>query len=386
MRKYLQSQVVLTGLAVFAMFFGAGNLVYPIEIGMKSGSHNLLGMCSFLLTAVILPVIGLVAMLMYDGNYKQFFGRLGKWSGDIAILICMLIIGPIIAIPRITTLSHTMMTPFIPPMSSLVFALIFFTITFLCVFRENKIVGLLGKIFSPAKLIALSVIVCWGLWNATGYVPTNLTDWQIFKDSLLTGYKTLDLLGAIFFSAIIINLLKIDNSERKIAMRDLVKVGLKAGLIGAGLLTIVYFGLSYLSAFHSHGLAGTDPDVLFRELSFRVLGHYGAAIIGVIVMMGSLSTAIALTAVLSEYLRHDILYNRVTFAQSAVLVLLACVPLSIYGFGMVIKLTGGPILYIGYPMLITLTFANIAYKWFGFKPVKLPVLVTGVIALVSYLA
>ena len=66
--------------------------------------------------------------------------------------------------------------------------------------------------------------------------------------------------------------------------------------------------------------------------------------------------------------------------------LLACVPLSIYGFGMVIKLTGGPILYIGYPMLITLTFANIAYKWFGFKPVKLPVLVTGVIALASYLA
>ena len=386
MRNYLQSQVFLTGLAVFAMFFGAGNLVYPILVGMKSGSHNLLGMCSFILTAVILPVIGLVAMLMFDGNYKQFFGRLGKWSGEIAILICMLIIGPVIAIPRITILSHTMLAPFIPEMSNLVFALLFFTLTYLCVFRENKIVGLLGKVFSPAKLVALAIIIIWGIWTATSYVPTDLTNWQIFKASILTGYGTLDLLGAIFFSAIVINLLKIDNSDRKVAMRDLVKVGLKAGLIGAGLLTIVYFGLSYLSAFHSHGLAGVDPDVLFRELSFKVLGFYGAAVIGVVVMMGSLSTAIALTAVLAEYLQHDILRNKISFAKSAVLVLLACVPLSIYGFDMVMALTGGPIVYIGYPMLIALTFANIAYKWFGFKPVKVPVLLTGIITLLSYLA
>lgn len=385
MKKYLQSQVVSTGLAVFAMFFGAGNLVYPILVGMQSGSHNLLGMGGFILTAVILPVIGLVGMLLYDGDYEVFFGRLGKIPGKLAILSCMLIIGPVIAIPRITTLSHTMLAPFLPPMSDLMFAVLFFMITYFCAFRENRIVGLLGNIFSPAKLLALGTIVIWGLWTAVSYVPTSLSNWEIFKSSLLTGYGTLDLLAAIFFSAVVINLLKLDQANRQADVKALVKVGLKAGLIGASLLTIVYLGLSYLSAFHSHGLAGVDPDVLFRELSFKVLGQAGAAVIGVIVMMGSLSTAIALSVVLAEYVQRELGRGRLRFSLAVALVLLSCIPLSIYGFSMVMALTGGPIVYIGYPMLITLTFANIAYKWWGFKPVKVPVLLTGLIALISYL-
>ena len=385
MQKYLQSQVVLTGLAVFAMFFGAGNLVYPILVGMQSGSHNVIGMSGFILTAVVLPVIGLIGMLLYNGDYEAFFGRLGRVPGKIAIGVCMLVIGPVIAIPRITTLSHTMLAPFIPPMSDLVFAILFFSVTFLCVFRENKIVGLLGKIFSPAKLLALGAIILWGLWTAVSYVPTSLSNWEILKSSLFTGYGTLDLLGAIFFSAIVINLLKIDQANRQASLKTLVKVGLQAGLIGAGLLTLVYLGLSYLSAFHSHGLAGVNPDVLFRELAFKVLGHYGAAVIGVVVMMGSLSTAIALTAVLGEYVQYELLRQRVSFAKATLLVLLSCIPLSIYGFSMVMDLTGGPIVYIGYPMLITLTLVNIAYKVWGFKPVKLPVLITGLVALISYL-
>ena len=114
MKKFFQSHIVTTGLAIFSMFFGAGNLMYPLEVGMESGSQIAWGLLGFLLTAACLPVLGLFAMILFDGDYKAFFNRLGSTTGSIIVFLSLLIIGPLIAIPRIITLSHTMIAPFIP--------------------------------------------------------------------------------------------------------------------------------------------------------------------------------------------------------------------------------------------------------------------------------
>lgn len=390
MNKLLNSQTISTGLAVFAMFFGAGNLIYPLVVGITSGNLTGIGFLGFSITAVLLPLAGLIAMILFDGDYNAFFNRLGKIPGALLIATCMMIIGPIIAIPRIVTLSHTMIAPFIPfkalqeinPFSSFVFALIFLGITYLMTYRENKIVNLLGSVVSPLLLISLAIIIIKGF--ISGITPAASTDTPLYVliINVIRGYETLDLLGGIFFASIVLKILKqtTENNVKRLAY-----LGLKAGLIGVGLLAIVYAGMSYLSAFNGVGLEHLDAGELFREISFRVLGNGGAAIIGTAVLMACLSTSIALGAVVGEYVQHTIARDRIAFTTALMLVLAASLPLSIYGLRTVLMLTGGIITYVGYPILIALTFANILYKLFGIKMVKIPVALIFTTALISYL-
>src|SRR5580700_8600887 len=99
-------RLLTVSFAVFSMFFGAGNLIYPLEVGLTSGIDGIVGLVGFLLTAVALPFIGLFAMILFDGNYNEFFNRLGIVPGQMLLFVCLMIIGPVIAIPRIITLSH----------------------------------------------------------------------------------------------------------------------------------------------------------------------------------------------------------------------------------------------------------------------------------------
>jgi branched-chain amino acid:cation transporter, LIVCS family len=380
--------VISTGLAIFSMFFGAGNLMYPIMVGVSSGQHTIAGLLGFLITAVLLPLAGLIAMILFDGDYERFFKRLGNVPGSLLIVACMIIIGPLIAIPRITTLSHIMIAPFIPwdllktitPLSSGIFALMFLGITFLATYRENKIVDLLGTIVSPLLLISLTIIIIKGFF--TGHVSTTTTDtpWHIFSLNFMRGYETLDLLGGIFFASIVIKILK-QTSEPN--LKKLALIGLRAGLLGVTLLALVYIGMSYLGAFYGYGLEGNAGE-LFREISYRILGGHGAAIIATAVLMACLSTSIALGAVVAEYTQQVIFGNRIGFITALALVMLASLPLSVYGLSTVLQLTGGAITYIGYPVLIALTLANITYKLCGFKPIVLPVLITFIISLITY--
>lgn len=383
-----QSHIIPIGLAIFSMLFGAGNLMYPLAVGMESGALLPFGVMGFLITAICLPLIGLLAMILFDGNYDAFFGRLGKTAGPIAIGLCMLIIGPVIAMPRIVTLSHIMTAPFIPvqflhhvtPLSSFIFALIFLGVTFLGAFRENKIIDILGNFVSPALLISLVIIIAKGFFSAIHVVPVTASAATIFGHNLIRGYETLDLLGTIFFCSIVLNILK---EKVKGSTKELVLTGLKGGLLGVSLLGIVYIGMSVLGAFHGHGLIANAGE-LFSIISFRIMGTYGAAIIATAVLMACLSTSIALAAVLAEYTEKTVFNNRIGFVTALTLVLAACMPLSTAGLSSVLKLTAGPLVYVGYPCLIVLCLCNIAYKTIGFKPIKLPIALTFVATLISY--
>lgn len=383
-----QSQTLSVGLAIFSMLFGAGNLMYPLAVGLESGSATAVGILGFLVTAICLPLIGLIAMVLFDGDYNAFFNRLGGNAGQIAIGLCMLIIGPVIAIPRIVTLSHTMIAPFIPfeflntitLQSSFIFALVFLIITFLGTYRESKIVEILGNYVSPALLISLGIIIAKGIFSANELVPTTTAPLTLFTHNLVRGYETLDLLGTIFFCSIVLNILRENHVG---TTREMVITSLKGGVLGLVLLSVVYIGMSIIGAYHGHGLIA-NAGQLFSIISFRIMGSYGAAIIATAVLMACLSTSIALSAVLAEYTQKTVFYNSICFVSALVLVLTLCMPLSTAGLGSVLSLTGGPLLYIVYPCLITLCLCNIAYKTIGFTPLRVPVLITFILAVISY--
>lgn len=388
------SHIIATGLAIFAMFFGAGNFMYSIQAGIQSGG-SIGAIAGFLISAVCLPLVGLVGMMLFDGQYKPFFNRLGDFVGTIFIALCLIIIGPLVAIPRITTLSHTMLKPFIPfsflqadtLIASFIFALIFFAITFACTFKESRVVDLLGYIISPLKIIALLVIIIKGLWYAVPIPASPVTPSQAtaFTNNFLLGYETLDLLGAIFFAYVILAILKKAHYELVDTQAKRALLCLQAGIIGLSILALVYVGMMLLGFYYGPLIpAGLDAGQRFREISLLILGPQGGFIIAFAIAVACLSTAIALVATFAEYLKNDILNHKITYIQSLIITLLLCLPLSTFGLGQVLKLTGGPIVFIGYPVLIMLTFCNIAYKLFGFKPVKIPVAATLIIATLIY--
>lgn len=387
-----RSHLISIGLAFFSMLFGAGNLIYPLMVGMSSGVNTPFGLLGFLLTSVCLPIAGLIAMILFEGNYSAFFNRLGRWPGQALLFVAITCLGPLIAIPRTVTLSHTMMAPFLPTslqsfdyVSSFLFALIFLSITFLIAFHENRILQILGYFICPLLLLSLFIIVLKGVLSAESVITTTSTPLTAFSSNLVRGFGTLDLLACIFYSSIVIHILK-NTVGNKLSYNHnaLALISFKAGTIAVSILGIVYIGLSLLGMFYGDGLEHASVDEVFQAIFYKVVGNHGAILIGIPVLTACLSTATALSAVFAEYIQYTLSRNRIGYVSALGITLLLCLPLSTFGLTQVLSLTAGPIVHIGYPMLITLTLCNIAYKLFGFKWVKIPVFLTLVFAIISY--
>jgi len=384
-------RLLTVAFAVFSMFFGAGNLIYPLQVGLTSGIHGIVGLIGFLLTAVLLPYLGLFAMILFDGNYNEFFNRLGIIPGQALLCACLMVIGPLIAIPRIVTLSHVMTAPFIPipflqeitPLSSLIFSFFFLGITFIATYRPGRVVDVIGNVITPLLLASLGLIIVVGLWHTEAPIPTRTDWWTIFSTNLVRGYETLDLLAGIFFASTVINMLK-NNITGDNKMRALTALCMRAGGIGVSMLALVYTAMHFLGVFHAYGTEYMNAGELFSYISFKILGTYGAAVIATAVLMACLSTAIALCATVARYVQYTLFRNRIAYVYALLLTIVSSIPLTICGLSIVLKWTAGPLVYIGYPMLITLTICNILYKTMSIKTIKIPMIMTFLITTISY--
>lgn len=385
MRKLLNAQLITTGFAIFSMFFGAGNLMFPLRAGLMSGQEYVGAILGFLVSSTFFPLTGLVGSILFDGNYKEFFGRLGTVPGNLLTIFSMFVIGPIIAMPRIVTLSHTMIQPFLPEVSLFLFTMIFLFFTFLATYKESKIIDILGYFVSPTLLITLGIIIGKGIITGQSPALANQTFFESLIKSFTYGYKTLDVLGGVVFGSIILTILKKSNNEQGIQAQqsDMANFTFKSGLLGVSLLGAVYAGMVFLGAFFGEGFQHLNDGELFSAISFNVLGSHGAAIIALAVMMACYSTIIALTAIFAEYLKTSIFKNKISYVNALLLTLAATAVTSNFGLDAILEVSG-PIIDITYPSIIVLTLLNIGYKLFDFRPVKLLVSVTFLSTLIRY--
>lgn len=385
-KSHNQTSITTISLAIFSMLFGAGNIIWPIKAGVDAGSKNIIGIIGFLLTGVILPVIGLTAMVLFDGNFKKFFNRLGRVPGFIAVLFCMLVIGPFIAMPRCITVPYEMIHPFLPSFMGLpLFSILFASITFLLTYKESKLLEILGNVISPILLSSLAFITLKGLWGAKEMVPQAKPISTVFLDQLTLGFQTLDLLGAMFFAYIVIRILKTNRSS-DVTVKELALKSLQGGVCGASLLMLVYIGFSYLGAYYGHFL---NPSMMngaemFRVISLQIVHEYGAVVIITAVLMACFSTISALAAVLAEYLRYDIFQKKLGYVPCLIITLVITTFISNFGLSNIINYSL-PFINIGYPIIISIVFCNLAYSLFGFKPIKAPVAVVSLISIGSHL-
>lgn len=378
-----KSTTIATGLAIFSMFFGAGNVVFPLALGQVAQDQNFFAILGMLLTAVCVPLAGLMAMTLFNGDYKSFFGRIGRVPGFLVAAGIMGLIGPFGAMPRCIALSYSTAKAFLPAISLAPFSFVACVVIFLFTFRRNNVLEVLGFFLTPILLGSLAIIIIKGLWDHPEQIPTEHASWSIFFKGLLEGYKTMDLLGAFFFSSVVIVGLKNSLPPGEISPRNLITTTLKASLIGGILLAISYVGFSYVSSFHSDSLHGVPSDELISMIAVHVLGPYASVIACIAVAFACLTTAIALAAVFAEFVKEDLFFNKIGYIPALI------GTLAITYFVSTLNFTGiaaflEPILQICYPALIVMTVLNILYKCCDFKPIKLPVLIVFVISLVTY--
>ncbi|HBY05368.1 MAG: hypothetical protein UV38_C0003G0155 [candidate division TM6 bacterium GW2011_GWE2_42_60] len=375
MKKSLATRILTTSLAIFAMLFGAGNLIFPLRIGVQSGGHVFIGFFGFALTGILLPVLGLMAIVTFQGNYEAFFGRLGKWLGGISIFLSMMILGPLIAMPRIMSLSYEMLKAFLPGVPLYVFTAFFAFLAFLTTYRMSRLLDIIGKYLSPAKVISIVTVIVAGLVTSH-YAGTQPIDkGTFFWESLIRGYGTLDLIGAIFFGSIVVRLLaEYSGKSEAIDIQKAVKITGTSGLFAGLLLGIVYLGITCLGAFHGSGLAHLNEGEIFSTIAYTILGNLGAAIIGLVVFLAGLTTMVSITAVVGEYITR-ISRQKVSYSVAVGSVLTLCAIVASSGLSALIAYTT-PFINFFYPTIITLTVCNILYKVYGFSWVKIPVVLT----------
>ncbi len=380
----LKSNTFSTGLAMFSMFFGAGNVVFPLVLGQMSQSHNHYAMIGLLTTAVLVPFLGLISMTVFDGNYRHFFSRIGAVPGLLVAGIILALIGPLGAIPRCITLSYSTFDLFLPSSSLLAFSGSACILIFVMAYRRNRLLDILGYILTPVLLFLLAFIVFKGISGAPNAPMSTLTPTESISLGLRKGYQTMDLLGAFFFSSVVLVCLKRElDPEGQRPYQHLVVMALKASIIGGLLLGTFYVGFSYLTAFNAADLAGVEQQKLLGTIALQILGPIAGVVATAAIGVACLTTAIALSAVFAQFLHEDVFRERLNYPTSLFITLLITFCVSTLQFTGIVQALA-PVLEVCYPALIVLSILNLGYKLSGFKIVKAPVYLTFVISVIAH--
>ncbi len=345
---------LVTGLALFAMFFGAGNIVFPLRLGVISGENVSYAYAAFLLSGVGLPYLGLYALSLYDGNYWCFFERLGKVLSFLVITFILLIIGPLFAAPRTEVVTFHTFLPLLPPAldNAYVFSFLYFSAVFMLVLRPNSVVAIVGRYISPVKIISFVSLIILAITAREIMVSSDYTVGYITKNALSLGYNTMDLLGAIFYCSVAYQHVK--KKCQKIGVEDkesISKVMLHSCLIGGLLTSIIYLGFIFSAHYHAASLQGVATESLISTLSLLIFGKFGTVFVCIFVLMASIATATALADVTTDYC-HETIFRRKMPRPVCLAGVLACMfMMSILGFDMIMKIAS-PILEFVYPAII----------------------------------
>lgn len=430
MKSLFRSDAFSIGLAMFAMFFGAGNIIYPLAVGQFAGDKTVFAICGLILSAAIMPIAGVLAMILFDGDYRRFFGRIGKIPGFFLALAVISLLGPLGSTPRCIALSYTTLKSSFLTLSPIAFSAISCLVIFIFTVRQKHILTLLGWILTPLLLACLITIICVGFFTDSLPVSTENNGLELFWHGLIEGYNTMDLLAAFFFSSTIIAILKLQckNKTENLALAspsttplsyqlqqepslvlcsstgsapaapslssnqcakkelagDYLTVAYQASFIGSALLTLIYVGFSYIASFHGNGLQIQGKDELLAAITLKIAGPYAGTLVCLTIALACLTTAIALITAFTDFIQKEVFKEKISYPTTLAAALITTFFVSIFEFTAISAFLW-PILKICYPALIALTLLNIAYSLKGFKPVKTPTAIIFAASALHYL-
>lgn len=389
MFKQKLSMLVITGLALFAMYFGAGNLIFPVMLGAEAGPHLPTAMAGMFITAIIIPILALISLATTEKGVSGVTERIGKIPGLALTVFIFLVTGVLYAIPRVAAVSFEMATkPVIAMVSPATaesaltvpfYMLIFFGLVIALTLRPGKLTRIIGIWLTPALLTMLMILIAGVLVTQPASTAPAVGDYAQapFETGLLQGYFTMDANGSLLFGALILEVLRRHGyTGRKELMTGVTLAGIVAGVALAG----IYIGLSLVG--HHTSLTGeTNGAQILADASVAIFGNFGQVFFGLIVVLACLTTVTGLLSASVTYFSE--LFPKVSYPNIMGIHLLISYLLANVSLAMILKLVL-PVNLLLYPIMIVLFVVSLLdvavplqFRW----AYKLSVLFTGALSL-----
>tara|TARA_R110002126_G_C10489807_1_gene503467 strand:- start:15516 stop:16784 length:1269 start_codon:yes stop_codon:yes gene_type:complete len=364
-------EIWIAGFALFSLFFGAGNLILPPTLGLKSGLDWWIVVLGFVLTAVTIPILAIFAHAKLQGTLYDF-GK--KVSPIFSTIYCFLIYIIAIAIPspRTAAVTHEITVQPFTDASALYTSIIYFVLVFIFAINRSRIIGLIGKFLTPIIVLILLIIIGIAIFTSPGNInPTAFT--TPFIDGLLEGYQTFDAIGGVVVGAVIIISLNYSSHTTFDARKNLIR---KAGVIAGTGLLLIYGGLILSGSLYSSTFAeNASRTEVLSSLSTQTLGNLGTTFLSVLVALACFTTAVGIVTGTADYIKGICNDSRKAYIITAVIASVIGIIVGSYQVDFIITLAVPALMFL-YPITIVLILLNIVNDKFASKLVFRGVVLT----------
>ena len=357
------------GMMLFALFFGAGNLIFPAALGQQAGSNVGWALLGFVLTGVGLPLLGVAAM-GYSSckDVEELASRVHPIYGLLYTISLYLSIGPMFATPRTGTVAYEIaIKPFTEGLSmnmEPIFLALFFGVSLWLSISPQKLVNRIGNILTPALLLVILLLIVKSFMTPLGgYAvpqPTYGDASKAVLQGFLDGYNTMDALASVVFAILVIDFVRLSGATSRAVVT---KTVMEVGAIAVALLGIVYVFIANIGAtsVERFGLFDTGAPVLSVSANY-LFGGFGQIILAIIVLLACLSTSIGLITSCGTYFHK--LTPKISYKLYVVIFSVAAFGLSMFGLKTIIS-AAIPVLMLLYPLTIVIILLALLHNVFG---------------------
>lgn len=369
-RKLTTKEYLVVSSLLFGLFFGAGNLIFPLHLGQLAGGHWGLATVGFLLTGVLLPLLSVMAIAVTRAEGVFDVGRpLGVGFALVFMVLIHATIGPLFGTPRTASVSFTVgVAPFVPKadhqVALLVFSAVFFALAFAFSYRENDILSNVGKVLNPMflALLFLMFLVAFlrPMGNPMSAPATSAYVHSSFVNGFLQGYNTMDAPAGLAFGVTVVHAVRQMGQKRE---SDVAKVVGKAGLVSMSMVAFIYVLLIVVGAMSlGHFKLSADGGVAFNQVVSYYGGAFGQAVLAVLITVTCLTTAVGLVAAFAQdFHKH---FPKVSYHTWLALTTLASFLAANFGLDTIIAWST-PMLMFLYPLCLVLILLSVFSPMFN---------------------
>jgi branched-chain amino acid:cation transporter, LIVCS family len=367
-QKISISTYIVIGTMLFGMYFGAGNLIFPIQLGQLAGTNFWPALIGFLFTAIGLPFMGILAIGLSGSNgLRELASRVHPLFGVVFAMALYLTIGPFFAIPRTATVPFVVgFEPYLNPEDASlwlgIFSFVFFVIVYYFSLNPAKIMDYIGKYLTPAFLSFLFILIVTAIVKPMGDFGKPSEDYieLAFMTGFKEGYNTMDALASLAFGIVVINAIKglgITNTK------DIAKATWKSGIFAMALMMLIYGLITYMGASSVFAIGTYDNGgQIFAAVAQYYFGSFGTILLGIIIVLACLKTSIGLITSCSEFF-HDV-FPKISYKWFVLILCIVSFSIANFGLNNIIQYAV-PVLMFLYPLAIVLILLTLCSPLFS---------------------
>jgi LIVCS family branched-chain amino acid:cation transporter len=350
--------IIMFGVAVFSMHFGASCMLWPVTWGQQSGSSVLPAALGIMITAIIFPFLGYLAIVRGEGSFYTLASRINDKFAFVFGGLTVAVLGPLFVIPRMSAASwdaickigswnSDQMFP------ALIFAIIYYLITYWFLFKLEDVLPKIGKYLVPVLVVTIVAVVTKSLFSPLSEWMPKMYPESGFAYGFINGYQTMDLPAALIYGFIIIASLK----GQKMEGRKLINGLLVVGAIGFSILAVSHFLQMLVGASTGYLFKDVTYAKLYATIILQLWGVVGGTIFNFALFLAALTSAVGLAAGTAAYF-EEASNKKWPYRKVAIVTLVISALISSFGLTTIVKLTA-PILSLVYPPCIALVLGYV---------------------------